>query len=346
MNKTKLYCNEFHLYKIPILKTLIPYNFVCHDVEYHISICNIILFDINKMNMRLWILLIVFIISVFLGLTFEISPKVLENFDIYKKDVNTIDSISCKNILENSIKNVDKKYENYIKSILISKKNDVINLIKFTDGSVKWSGWLLNENDTLLKELVNDMYLNMNKKLCDFNIKIIFQKLNKYRISLHNNSDIMLDIDYVFYKPNDYFAYHINIISVINKKTFNIYYLYVANIGQICEDKLDTSICTLPDNYVKVNFSNKNSLETTDNCLITEDNEVKNILSKNLEHDFLKENPDYIKNQQYNLDQKIIQNMFLNGLKKSEDCTVISTNKYKNFPYKSDIIIEDKDSYE
>lgn len=297
------------------------------------------------MKVRILILFFLLIISLLFNVFTTGHTNVLENFVLEEK-TEFYDKVICDNILEHSIKTTDKEYEKKIKEILILKKNDVHNLMKFTDGTIKWSRWFVNTNENI-KHLMDAMYFNVIKKVCKYNIVILFYKLNKYRLSLCHSGDILMDFDFVFYTPNDFYAYHINIACVLNKKSYDIYYLYVENVGKISQDKLDTSICQVSnDNLVNVDFPNEKYEELPDHdsfySLISDDDELRKVLSKNLVYDSVVDNIDYHKNIQYNNDQEIIRNMFLSGMKDNKS-NICSTNKYKNYPYKSDIVIINND---
>lgn len=278
-----------------------------------------------------------------------------EHFDLPNfVNVDEIDvdmEIKCENsnILGYSIKTDDEQFSKKIKGILYDGKNDINNTIKYLDGTVEWSKWIKNNNDDdILKDICKKMYVNMSKKLAHNDINIIYHTLNKYKVSLRRKDEIMMDFDFVFYKPKDFFAYHVNIICVINKVTMIRHFLNVEAKGQICEDKLHEHLCDDDnDNYVYVEFEQSNFYDETIpvdslQSLKTEDEEVKKILSKNLKYNTESEDPDYIKNIDYEQNQQIVKNMFLGELNDNQQFTktcVNSANIFKNYPYQSDIVI-------
>lgn len=301
-------------------------------------------------NIRFIIILILLIMSmIFNAFAVDYTKKnPIEGFvSLYDRKTDDL-KIDCScNILEYSTKIIDKDYKDYERKIkkIIYNKSELNNIIKYLDGTVEWSRWLLVEdNDSILKEMNRDMYKSVEEKVKGHGIKILYSKLNRYKISLRDKNETLVDFDYVFYEPSEYYAYHVNIVCVINRKTMMRYFLYIEVVGKISEDKIHHHMCPEKNVYQEVvntqkQFEYDTQMFDTHQSLIGEDDELRKLLYKKLTYNADINSVDYKKNVEYTENQGIVHNMFMSKLKKGEKNECNDKNIYKNYPYKSDIVI-------
>lgn len=287
----------------------------------------------NRILILIVLLMITFVVRIFSGQA--------DNFDNIKK-INTtnIPAIPHNNcILDHSTRTVDTEYEKKIKGILYRGNRDVLNIVKYLDSSVEWKEAEVQQQR--LDEICSEMYSDMLKKLEPHNIGILYSKLNSHRS--HSN-DMLMDFDFVLYDPKDFFAYHINVICVINKEEMTRHFLYIELIGKISEDKIhkinDGTCDDIGDSYARVSFprnhiEDKKQEQGNDGT----DDEIRRVMYKVMHGDSNVDHPDYKKNIEHTINQGIVSDMFKTGLRTGKKSSCNHRNVYKNYPYPDDIVI-------
>jgi hypothetical protein len=293
-----------------------------------------------------WIILLSLLI--FSILVSVLLKNINQNTIITETYLNT-DNIGITNflndkIIQYSLYKTDTLYEEKIRKLLMNNKQNITDIIKYTDENNKYSDWIKTteyNNINKLSEISAYMYYSIIEKLSIENIQILYYKLNKLK---YNSIQILADYDIILFKTNDIYAYHINLLCVFNIRTNNIIILCIKMIGIVSEDNINQyTYLNENDNYKHIKMYKNNiisDVSTFDsfNSLKDQDQRVENVLyEKIIKDDDIKNDEDYKKNIKYTNDQNIIRKMFLNNL--NNTCKINSKNIYKLYPYNNDFFI-------
>lgn len=279
-------------------------------------------------------LLVLLLIVVLFATT---SYKIAENFsnidNPYIKDKNIKKFINMR-LLDHSMKCNDKKEESHLQSKLCGQLC-AKNAIKYVEGCT-WTRWETSTCNDIIKDIEDKLYMYLKRKL---NNNVLYFKVNKFRKNVINNTELMVDYDFVYHDKGIY-AYHVNLICVVNTNKQCVKMVHVYLVGCIPEDKIHMmtgdnkmDVIEIPRNFRYV--PDTSFEEESQTCISTQDEQVKDILYERLT-DFDETNEDYQKNLEYTRNQNIVRNMFLQDLKKK----IKHDNKqYKKYPYTDDFEI-------
>lgn len=295
-------------------------------------------------KIRIIILISLFLVCVLIGNIFGKNKDIIEK---YISAINLKPKKEEKNILQYSTLYVNEFFEEKIRNILYDK-NNIFNVIKYLEGTTTWSKWYepyQEENQEMLNEMSHYFVNFIKSKLSKNNVKIVFEKLNRLRKNQQEKALYLYEHDFVFYKTDELYAYHFNILSVVNETNKEVKILYANLMGKINDEYLNNIYLNDDDNLYYVNYQNKNKIDiqySKDSMigLKSQDKELKDILHKNImQTDDISNEEDYKKNIEYMKNQNEVRKMFLNNLVNDNNSKINSNNIYKNYPYKNDVKI-------
>lgn len=282
--------------------------------------------------LKLLALILMFIILI------PVSKDIAETFtnidpELYNRHNSMVRNFVNSDILQHSIKMCNKKIESELNCALCKHKPCLNDAIKYIEG-VNWSVW--NNPTKQLEDINYQMYLYVADKL---DADIIYFELKQYKKNLKNAKELLLHFEFVLYKKNSVYAYHISYITVYNIDTQSFNILNVRILGSISEDKIhmyqnqNNSIDYSP---IKLDIKYMESLVVEDpyEAITTHDEQVENILyHKLLNKDEFSD--DYWKNIEYTNNQNIVRNMFLQDKHQQKPMP----SCYKKYPYGNDFTI-------
>jgi hypothetical protein len=264
-----------------------------------------------------------------------VSYKIAENFsnidNPYIKDKEFHEYVNV-HLLDHSRKCNDKKEESYLQSLLCGQ-HCATNAIKYVEGC-SWTPWDYTCNDTI-KDMEKKVNMYLKRKM---NNRILYCKVNRSRKNIQKNTEHMVDYDFVYHNKGIY-AYHVNMICIVNLNKQCIQMVYVYLVGCIPEDKIHMKTSERKDNIVEVTRMFRHVPDTSFEkesqvCISTQDDQVKDILYEKL-NDFDESDEDYQKNIEYTKNQNMVRNLFLQDLKKTQP----EHKNYKLYPYSHDFEI-------
>jgi hypothetical protein len=266
-----------------------------------------------------------------------VSYKIAENFsnidNPYTKDKQVHEYVNA-HLLDHSRKCNDKNEESYLQSLLCGQ-HCATNAIKYVEGCL-WTQWDTTCND-IVKDIEKKVYMFLKRKI---NSKMLYCKVNRVRKNAKKCTEYMVDYDFVYHNKGMY-AFHVNLICIVNLNKQCIKMVHVYLVGCISEDKIHMKMSAGKDNIVEVprmfrHVSDTSFEEDSHISMSTHDDQVKDILYEKL-NDFDETDEDYQKNIEYTKNQNIVRNLFLKDLKKHQTNT--EHKNYKLYPYKDDFEI-------
>jgi len=262
---------------------------------------------------KLFSIVIITILTV--SWTMFLIKEPFDNFQSDEIDVHNIDIIAESiQIQESPLNNI--KEQHFVK--LLKKGSSIVDSIKYLNG-ITWSKW--HSIADSLKRFYISIYM-MIKSRINTEYKIIYYKINKYKFNLKNKDEILLDCDFVFYKPSEIFANHLKILIYLNVDNNKLDVVFVKLVGNIHHNKKTTTVkgANLQNNeYFDIDYKESfrkevNNTSDTFETTYSEDKEVENLLFNKIMESDLEENPDFKKNQEYIRNQNMVREKFTKHL--------------------------------